>query len=206
MIQKLSGKPVAVSVNDMTSIMDIQCRLWDKQGIHPDQQRLTWKGKRVEHGRRIGELGLRKKDTLQLTRALPGAYVLVLSSWGGQILGYECNLPYLTIGKGSVLVAHKLAHADWIFCSNSDGDRGLVPRSHVMVMEIFHQGLYDEMKDTSSDHSILPAISQPPDATRKLAAVNMAHSNQTLWRRSIAWFERLRLAKVAADSPMPLSQ
>ncbi|KAH6892806.1 hypothetical protein BKA70DRAFT_1571574 [Coprinopsis sp. MPI-PUGE-AT-0042] len=201
LIQKLSGKRVAVSVDEMTSIMDIQRCLWDRLGIHPDQQRLTWQEKPVEHGRRIGELGLKQRATLQLTRTLPGAYVLALSSWGGQIPGHECDLPYLTIGKGLILVAHKLAHADWIFCSDSRGDKGLVPRSHVMVTEIFQKAFYDELKHTCSDNSILPEISQPPDATRKLAAVNVTHSNHLLWRRPIGWLKRLFIAKGAVDSP-----
>ncbi|KAH6892790.1 hypothetical protein BKA70DRAFT_1571566 [Coprinopsis sp. MPI-PUGE-AT-0042] len=199
-IQKLSGKSATVSVTAMASIMDIECYLWEEQHIHPDQQRLTLNGKRVEHGRRVGELGLKNKATLQLTRALPGAYALVASSWEGHIPGYECDLPYLSIEKGTILVAHKLAHPDWIFCSDSQGGKGLVPLSHVTVVEIFDRTLYEELKHTHPDRFTLPDVSQPPDATRNLAATSVVHPSQSLWRRRIAWLKKLPLAQPATDS------
>ncbi|KAH6890723.1 hypothetical protein BKA70DRAFT_1539764 [Coprinopsis sp. MPI-PUGE-AT-0042] len=121
-IQKLSSRLVAISVNNSTSIMDVQCWLWENECIHPDQQRLTWQGKRLEPGRKMGDLGVGKKDTLQLMRVLPGAH------------GHECDLPILLIGEGDILVAHKLVHPDWLLCTEEEGRCGLVPHTHLSVL------------------------------------------------------------------------
>ncbi|KAH6890721.1 hypothetical protein BKA70DRAFT_1539757 [Coprinopsis sp. MPI-PUGE-AT-0042] len=188
-IQKLSGNSVTLSVNELTSIMDIQRWLWEVERIHPDQQRLTWQGKRVGQARRLSELGVRKKDTLQLMRVLPGAYVSTVTAWTGEILGLECDLPILRVDEGSVLVAHKLVHVDWLLCSDEQGFRGLVPRTHVAVLEIFKQRLYDELKSTCATQCKLPDISQPPDAIRGL---RVYPSKQSVWRGFMRWLQGLR--------------
>ncbi|KAH6892802.1 hypothetical protein BKA70DRAFT_1408218 [Coprinopsis sp. MPI-PUGE-AT-0042] len=179
-IQKLSGESVVVEVNKWTSIMDVHHWLWKVEDIHPDQQRLTWEGKPMDQGRRMGELGVRKQNTLQLVRVLPGAYVSTIVTWKGEITGHECGLPILRFRKGALLVAHKLVHVDWLFCTNEEGRSGLVPRTHVAVLDIFKQSLYDELKSTTLAEGNLPAVSQPPAAVRRLKVYPL---KQPLWRR-----------------------
>jgi hypothetical protein len=40
LIKKLSGESVGVSVNSMTTIMDVECCLWEEKGIHPGERNL----------------------------------------------------------------------------------------------------------------------------------------------------------------------
>jgi len=69
-MKTLTGKEVALNVEDSDTIRKVKERLEEKEGIYPDQQRLIFGGRAMADTKTIADYQLKAGDTIHLVLAL----------------------------------------------------------------------------------------------------------------------------------------
>jgi len=69
-VQKLCGRMITLEVEGCDSVYDCKCKIQDKEGIHPEQQRLIYGGMELEDQRTLPDYNISKETVLQLVLRL----------------------------------------------------------------------------------------------------------------------------------------
>ena len=71
-IRSLSGKNLLFNVEAEDSVENLKQKLFEKDGVKPDDQRLVFGGRQLENGNKLSDYGVQENSTIVFVLKLIG--------------------------------------------------------------------------------------------------------------------------------------
>ncbi len=71
-VRTLSGKTLTIDIEKSDTIHTLKKRIWDKEGVNPEDQRLLHGGKQLEDTKTLYDYNIQKEATIDLVLRLKG--------------------------------------------------------------------------------------------------------------------------------------